>query len=41
VVSPAEGLMMESVEQQAILGSPNQIEAVIANMEKRPPRFAD
>ena len=41
VISPAEGLMMESVEQQAILGSPNQIEAVIANMEKRPPRFAD
>ncbi|MGU9978797.1 crotonase/enoyl-CoA hydratase family protein [Phreatobacter sp. HK31-P] len=41
VISPAEGLMMESVEQQAILGSANQIEAVTANMEKRPPRFAD
>jgi enoyl-CoA hydratase/carnithine racemase len=41
VVSPAEGLMMESVEQQAILGSPNQVEAIAANMEKRPPRFAD
>jgi enoyl-CoA hydratase/carnithine racemase len=41
VVGPAEGLMMESVEQQAILGSPNQVEAIAANMEKRPPRFAD
>jgi len=41
VVSPADGLMMESVEQQAILGSPNQVEAIAANMEKRPPRFAD
>ena len=41
VSSPAEGLMMESVEQQAILGSPNQVEAIAANMEKRAPRFAD
>ena len=41
VSTPAEGLMMESVEQQAILGSPNQVEAIAANMEKRPPRFAD
>jgi enoyl-CoA hydratase/carnithine racemase len=41
VVGPAEGLMMESVEQQAILGSPNQVEAIAANMEKRPPRFVD
>lgn len=41
VVPPAEGLLLESVEQQAILGSANQREAVAANMEKRPPRFAD
>lgn len=41
VVSPAEGLLMESVEQDAIIGKPNQIEAVMAEMEKRSPNFAD
>lgn len=41
LVGPAEGLLMESVAQQAILGSANQVEAVAANMEKRPPRFSD
>jgi len=41
VTSPAEGLLMESVEQQKLLGSANQVEAVTANMEKRAPRFAD
>ena len=34
-------LLRESVEQAALLRSPNQIEAVMANMEKRAPRFAD
>ena len=34
-------LMAESVEQQALIGSPNQTEAVRANLEKRAPRFAD
>ncbi len=38
---PAEGLIGESVEQIALIGSPNQVEAVKANMEKRPPAFAE
>ena len=37
----ADGLMMESVEQEALGGKPNQIEAVMANLEKRAPRFTD
>lgn len=37
----AEGLMAESVEQQALIGTPNQVEAVRAGLDKRPPRFAD
>ena len=40
-VSDAELLLAESKEQQALIGSPNQAEAVRANMEKRLPRFAD
>jgi len=36
---PAETLMAESVEQDAIIGSPNQVEAVMANLEKRTPKF--
>jgi enoyl-CoA hydratase/carnithine racemase len=40
-VDPGPALLAESVEQQKLLGSPNQTEAVRANMEKRPPRFAD
>ena len=38
--SAADVLMAESVEQKAIIGSPNQTEAVHANMEKRAPKFA-
>lgn len=34
-------LLAESEEQQAIIRTPNQVEAVMAGMEKRPPRFAD
>jgi enoyl-CoA hydratase/carnithine racemase len=34
-------LAAESVEQMALLRSPNQSEAVRANMEKRAPRFSD
>ena len=34
-------LKAESVEQVALIGSPNQVEAVKANMEKRAPAFAD
>lgn len=37
----AELLMAESVEQQALIGSANQTEAVRANMERRAPRFGD
>ena len=35
----AETLLAESVEQDAIIGSPNQVEAVMANLEKREPKF--
>ena len=34
-------LLAESTEQKALLGSPNQIEAVRANLERRPPLFRD
>jgi len=34
-------LLAESVEQTALIGSPNQVEAVMANMQKRAPAFAD
>lgn len=37
--SAAELLIAESVEQQALIGSPNQVEAVRANIERRAPRF--
>jgi enoyl-CoA hydratase/carnithine racemase len=40
-VDAAEGLLVESREQQALIGSPNQVEAVAANLAKRAPRFAD
>ena len=39
--SSAELLMAESVEQVALMGQPNQIEAVRANLEKRAPVFHD
>ncbi|VTU22624.1 putative enoyl-CoA hydratase echA6 [Variovorax sp. SRS16] len=38
--SAAELLLAESVEQKALIGSPNQTEAVRANIERRAPRFA-
>jgi enoyl-CoA hydratase/carnithine racemase len=40
-VDPGPALLAESVEQQKLLGSPNQREAVRANMEKRAARFVD
>lgn len=40
-VDPGPALLAESVEQQALLGSPNQTEAVRANLEKRAPKFAE
>ena len=41
IVDPGPALLAESIEQQQLIGSPNQQEAVRANIEKRPPRFAD
>ncbi|MES2246549.1 MAG: crotonase/enoyl-CoA hydratase family protein [Pseudomonadota bacterium] len=38
--SAAELLIAESVEQQALIGSPNQLEAVKANIERRVPQFS-
>ncbi|MEP6501725.1 MAG: crotonase/enoyl-CoA hydratase family protein [Betaproteobacteria bacterium] len=38
---PAAVLLAESHEQLALLGSPNQLEAVRARRERRPGRFAD
>ena len=40
-VDPGPALLAESAEQQKLLGSANQLEAVRANIEKRAPRFAD
>src|SRR6202012_2903685 len=40
-VDPGPALLAESVEQQKLLGSANQLEAVRANIEKRAPRYAD
>jgi enoyl-CoA hydratase/carnithine racemase len=37
----AEGLRLEEKLQRSLIGTPNQIEAVKANLEKRPPRFSD
>lgn len=37
----AQGLLMESVEQDRIMGTPNQIEAVMAELQQRQPNFID
>ena len=39
-VDPGPALLAESVEQQKLIGAPNQTEAERANLEKRAPRFA-
>ena len=36
-----DGLMAESREQTALGGSPNQVEAVMAQLQKRAPNFKD
>lgn len=41
LVSQEEGLRLEERLQLGLIGSPNQREAVQANMEKRAPRFRD
>ena len=38
-LSAAEGLLMESVEQDKIMGTANQLEAVLAQIEGRMPNF--
>lgn len=38
---PASVLLAESLEQDRLIGSPNQLEAVRANLEERLPRFID
>jgi hypothetical protein len=40
-VDPAAALLAESVEQQKLIGSDNQLEAVRANIDKRAPDFID
>jgi enoyl-CoA hydratase/carnithine racemase len=39
--APGDGLLAESREQIALIGSRNQVEAVMSNLEKRPPAFFD
>ena len=39
--SVSEILVEETREQVALIGSPNQVEAVMANVEKRNPSFAN
>ena len=34
-------LLAESVEQSALIGSPNQVEAVMSNLQKRAATYAD
>jgi enoyl-CoA hydratase/carnithine racemase len=41
VVSVEDGLGLEEELQRSLLGSPNQMEAVLANFEKREPKFRD
>lgn len=40
-VDPGPALLAESVEQQTLIGSANQTEAVRSNLEKRAAKFAD
>ena len=40
-VDPGPALLAESVEQQKLIGSVNQLEAVRANIEKRAAKFSD
>jgi enoyl-CoA hydratase/carnithine racemase len=41
VVTVAEGLRLEEALQRSLFGTPNQLEAVQANMQKRAPQFRD
>ncbi len=35
------GLMAESIEQQRLIGAPNQLEAIMSNLQKRAANFKD
>ena len=41
VVGTEEGLLLEEKLQRSLIGQPNQIEAVQANLQKREPKFDD
>ena len=41
VGSVKEGLLLEEELQRGLMGQPNQVEAVRANVEKRDPNFED
>jgi enoyl-CoA hydratase/carnithine racemase len=41
VISVEEGLRLEESLQRGLIGKPNQVEAVQANLQKRAPRFSD
>jgi enoyl-CoA hydratase/carnithine racemase len=41
ITDPSSGLLQESIEQVALIGSANQVEAVLANLQKRAPAFTD
>jgi enoyl-CoA hydratase/carnithine racemase len=41
ITDPLSGLTQETVEQIALIGSPNQVEAVMSNMQKREAVYAD
>ncbi len=40
-IDPAAGLMAESVEQTRLIRSPNQVEAVMSNLQKRAANYKD
>jgi enoyl-CoA hydratase/carnithine racemase len=40
-MGPAESFLLEEKLQRSLIGSPNQVESVRANLEKRAPRFTD
>jgi len=41
LVSVEAGLALEASLQRSLIGTPNQVEAIRANLEKRPPAFRD
>lgn len=41
LMDPAQTLLAESAAQEKLVGRPNQLEAVMAGMQKRPPDFTD